>query len=299
MEKAEIIATDTEMVASDNPQSLLALAINKGVDIEQLERLMALKERYDAAQAKKDFITAMSLFQSKVPVINKSKLVAYTTKDGGRTSYKFAELADIDEAIKWPMADCGLSKAWKIDDKDGSITVTCIISHANGHSECTTMTAQKDQSGGKNDIQSRASAVTYLQRYTLVGALGLTTASEDNDAVDDLPTSKGTAQSQQQSDLPWLNQTLKGETTLTREYRDCVAHLKNGAKMEELRNSFKISKATVAALEASAALPLCADAQLQQAIARAKGGEKGLVDKMDKAFAMTNEQIDQLSKTAQ
>ena len=44
------------------------------------------------------------------------------------------------------------------------------------------MTGAPDTSGSKNSIQSRGSAVSYLQRYSLVGALGLTTADEDMDA---------------------------------------------------------------------------------------------------------------------
>jgi uncharacterized protein (DUF3820 family) len=52
-----------------------------------------------------------------------------------------------------------------------------------GHSESTTLSAAKDGSGNKNDIQARGSAATYLQRYTLIGALGLTTANEDVDGA--------------------------------------------------------------------------------------------------------------------
>jgi hypothetical protein len=43
------------------------------------------------------------------------------------------------------------------------------------------MEAGKDMSGGKNDIQQIGSTQTYLQRYTLIGGLGLSTADEDND----------------------------------------------------------------------------------------------------------------------
>jgi len=38
-----------------------------------------------------------------------------------------------------------------------------------------------DKSGGKNDIQAIASSVTYLRRYTLTGALGISTCEDDND----------------------------------------------------------------------------------------------------------------------
>ena len=43
------------------------------------------------------------------------------------------------------------------------------------------MTADKDTSGNKNSIQSIGSTRTYLQRYTLIGALGLSTAEDDTD----------------------------------------------------------------------------------------------------------------------
>ena len=43
------------------------------------------------------------------------------------------------------------------------------------------MEVQADKSGSKNVIQAVGSAVTYGQRYTLIGALGITTADEDID----------------------------------------------------------------------------------------------------------------------
>ena len=59
--------------------------------------------------------------------------------------------------------------------------VTCFISHRDGHTEQTSMEAGKDDSGAKNNIQQKGSTQTYLQRYTLIGALGLSTAEGDND----------------------------------------------------------------------------------------------------------------------
>ena len=51
----------------DNPQSLLTIAIQNGANVEQLEKLLLLKERWDAAQAKKSFLAAISRFQSQIP----------------------------------------------------------------------------------------------------------------------------------------------------------------------------------------------------------------------------------------
>jgi hypothetical protein len=46
------------------------------------------------------------------------------------------------------------------------------------------MTAGADASGSKNDIQAISSTVTYLQRYTLLAATGLTSAEMDQDDDD-------------------------------------------------------------------------------------------------------------------
>jgi hypothetical protein len=50
-----------------------------------------------------------------------------------------------------------------------------------GHHEETTLSSSPDDSGGKNSIQAIGSAVTYLQRYTLLALTGLATREQDND----------------------------------------------------------------------------------------------------------------------
>ena len=43
------------------------------------------------------------------------------------------------------------------------------------------MQASPDLTGSKNPIQARGSAIEYLKRYTLIGALGISTADADID----------------------------------------------------------------------------------------------------------------------
>jgi hypothetical protein len=74
-----------------------------------------------------------------------------------------------------------LSYRWEINDDKDTLKVTCLVSHIAGHTERTTMTASPDTSGAKNAIQARGSALEYLKRYTLIGALGLSTADSDVD----------------------------------------------------------------------------------------------------------------------
>lgn len=169
--------SQTQALAPQDPSQLLALAVQKDLDLDKLERLMELQERWQKQQAKEAFFAALAKFQSTVPRIPRRKQ---------GHNYKYAPLEDIDETIRPAMLECQLTKRWEIGDEkvDGQdiIRVTCFITHVAGHSETTTLSGLPDTSGSKNAIQSRGSTVAYLQRYTLIGALGLSTADEDIDA---------------------------------------------------------------------------------------------------------------------
>jgi uncharacterized protein YhaN len=153
------------------PTNLLELAVSKGADVDQLEKLMALQANYEAKQAKTAYLIAVTKFQSEVPRITKSK---------SGHNFSYAPLADIVEQIKSTLQSCGLSYRFEQNHQNG-IEVTCVLSHIEGHSERTSMKADADTSGSKNSVQAIGSTVSYCQRYTLIGSLGLTTADEDMD----------------------------------------------------------------------------------------------------------------------
>lgn len=160
---------------------LIELAVTSGADIGKLEKLMELQERYEAGQALKAFNVAMSEFQSNLPIIEKSGIVDFTSTKG-RTYYRYARLEDISAAIKQPLKDAGLSYRFNQRQENGVITVTCIITHKEGHSESNDLSSGIDSSGGKDAIKGTASTISYLRRYTLTGGLGIVVGGEDDDA---------------------------------------------------------------------------------------------------------------------
>lgn len=169
-------------VPAVTPMQVLQIAIDKGATVEQLASLMDLQERWEATEARKAFVAAMTQFKANPPTILKAKHVSFEISTGGFTEYFHATLADVCEAATKALAEVGISHRWSISQEGGGISVTCILTHARGHSEPTTMTAMADTSGRKNSIQAVASTVTYLQRYTLLAATGLTTRDiVDND----------------------------------------------------------------------------------------------------------------------
>lgn len=180
--KAVVLANET------TPENLLAIAVKKGASVEQLEKLMDLQERWQKQVSQKAFLEAMSKFQADCPELKKTKRVKYTTKSGQTIDYGYAPLSSIAKQIKLPLKECGLSYRWESEEKESKIHITCVASHLEGHSEKATMSAGKDTSGGKNEIQQISSSHTYMQRYTLIEVFGITTADEDVDGQVDEKT---------------------------------------------------------------------------------------------------------------
>jgi len=176
------MSDETKELQSYSPHGLISQALAQNVPIETLERLMDLQERWQSGQAKSEFLKSMSEFQSKVPELIKSKKVDFPSKTGGNVKYNYTPLSKISKAIQPILKECGLSYRWEFEEANDKIKCICIISHVAGHSEKNSMVAGKDTTGNKNDIQSIGSTRQYLQRYTLIGVLGLSTADQDNEA---------------------------------------------------------------------------------------------------------------------
>jgi hypothetical protein len=162
------------------PATLLQIAIDKGADLEKLEKLMELQTRWEAQQAKKAYSEAMTAFKAKPPEIEKDKKVSFKTSSGV-TAYNHASLANVTKTIGSELSKYGLSSAWVTKQDEKGVTVTCRISHILGHSEETSLTAALDTSGGKNNIQALGSTISYLERYTILALTGLATHEMDDD----------------------------------------------------------------------------------------------------------------------
>lgn len=166
------------------PVTLLEMAVQKGTDLDQLQKLMDLQERWEASEAKKAFTTAMSAFKQEAVEITKNKTVTYKNQDNSETSYSHATLDHVIEVVTPKLSQHGLSHKWSTAQGEGGrITVSCELTHALGHSECVSLTASPDDSGKKNNIQRIASTVTYLERYTFLMITGLAAKGLDDDGA--------------------------------------------------------------------------------------------------------------------
>lgn len=163
-----------------NPMQMLGHAVQQGMPIETLRELMQLKKEWEADEARKAFVAAMAAFKANPPEIVKDKHVEYTTSKG-TTSYDHATLGRLCTAIIKGLAEHSISHRWETAQQENRIKVTCVLTHSQGHSESVSLHSESDNSGGKNNIQAIGSAVTYLQRYTLLAATGLAALDQDDD----------------------------------------------------------------------------------------------------------------------
>jgi hypothetical protein len=169
-------------------------AMDPSFDVAKLEQLLAVKERWEANEARKAFVGALAEFKANPPELIKNQHVKFSNKAGGVTEYHHATLDQVSVHIGKALSEHGLSHRWDVKQVDGGmIRVTCVLTHCLGHSESVSMEASRDDSGSKNNIQALGSAVTYLQRYTLLAATGMAVKGQDNDGAgaDDSGMSEG------------------------------------------------------------------------------------------------------------
>lgn len=147
------------------------MALNPEISPERVERFIALKRQVDADAARREFDTAIAEAKAQItPVIKNAS---------GHNNKRYADFAAIAKAVDPIITSFGLSYRFRTTQTD-KISVTCVLSHKAGHFEETTLSGPADSSGSKNAIQAIGSTLTYLQRYTLVQALGLAAAEDDD-----------------------------------------------------------------------------------------------------------------------
>ncbi|MQY48233.1 hypothetical protein GAO09_19550 [Rhizobiales bacterium RZME27] len=160
-----------QAAAPMTPMEMVGRALEMGVSADILKQMMDLRDREDAKQARKAFDAAISKAKSRMSPVVKNAT--------GHNSKRYADFSAIARMVDPILSEYGLSYRFKTTQID-KITVTCVLSHEDGHSEETTLSAPSDTTGNKNAIQAIGSTITYLSRYSLMASLGLS-ASEDDD----------------------------------------------------------------------------------------------------------------------
>lgn len=162
----------------DDPMSLLTMAVQQGANVDTLERLAVLREKFLAEKARKAYFDSLAAFQSECPVIVKSNRVIFS----GSEKYRYAPIDKIIQTVGPLLQKHGF--AFQRDSKieNGWVEAIVTITHREGHSETKSFRVPTDSKAGMSEQQKYGAALTFADRYAFTGALGIKTGDEDNDA---------------------------------------------------------------------------------------------------------------------
>lgn len=174
--------------ATGDAKSILAVAVEKGIDPASIQKLVELVWKQEERTAAREFADALRAFQERCPAIVKKKRADISTRGGGAYSYRYAPLDQIAATVDPLLHELGLAYSWDSRTDGEQMTVTCTLRHLSGHRETASFTCPTtSRNPGMSDAQKSASAMTFARRQTLTAILGITTADEDVDGGDDTP----------------------------------------------------------------------------------------------------------------
>jgi len=178
------MTTLKEIIPADPQAQTLAMigvieraAHSTEVDVEKMERLLAMQERILARDAVMQFNAAMAEMQSEMPEITERGQI----KVNSQVRSTYATFEDINDAVKPVLQRHGFAMTFRTEVKDNQIIVTGVLMHKAGHREETSLPLPSDTSGSKNTVQAIGSSVSYGKRYVMSALLNITTRGDDDD----------------------------------------------------------------------------------------------------------------------
>ncbi len=190
---ARIAEGETMPVPAVNEASAMISMIERAardpsVNIEKMERLFEMHQRMQADRAKREFWTAFSEMQPKLPTIDRNGEIKTNEKDaaGNKTGKqvkqsKYALWEDIDEAARPVYSASGFSLSFRVTQTPERMTTTAVLAHRCGHVEETSISLPIDTSGSKNNVQGWGSAMSYGKRYSATAILNIVSRGQDDD----------------------------------------------------------------------------------------------------------------------
>ncbi len=143
-------------------------------EFEQVERETPYRFQPHSAEIEK-VAAALAKAQGHFGNVAKSKTAKIQTREKGTYTYNFADLGDIMEMLRKPLADAQLSIVhFTHESADGLVLETRLI-----HTSGQWLATQLPLTGGSTP-QALGSSITYMRRYS-VGCLAGVVTEEDED----------------------------------------------------------------------------------------------------------------------
>ena len=160
---------------------IIRAATDPAIDVDKMERLMAMHERLTARQAEARFNDAMADAQSEMRPVA-------ADAENTQTKSKYATYAAVDQMLRPIYAKHGFSLSF--DSGDGApenhVRVLCYVGHRDGFTRTYRVDMPADGKGAKGgDVMTKThatgSAFTYAQRYLLKLVFNVAIGEFDDD----------------------------------------------------------------------------------------------------------------------
>ncbi len=166
---------EAEMLPADPMVSMIErVAMDPQADLSKLERMLEMKEKLDAQNAKATFDAAFSKASAEFPDIP-------LNGENKHQKTKYALLKDILSGVRPVLSKHGLALSFSTSVDPDFVTVTAELSHEGGHSKRNSIPLPRDTGAGRNAVQAVGSSQTYGQRYTAQAILGLSLGDDTED----------------------------------------------------------------------------------------------------------------------
>lgn len=204
-------------------------AADPKVDVEKMERLMAMYERVEARSAETAFNDAMTEAQSRV-----TRISADSTNPQTRSQY--ASYAKLDSILRPIYTECGFALSFDTgsDAPADHVRVLCYVSHRGGHSRTYHADMPADGKGAKGgDVMTKThafgSGASYGMRYLLKMIFNVAIGEDDDDGN----KAAKTPQRGQPRDGMRLEDMPDQRQVVIRENADVIIELADAGRLDE------------------------------------------------------------------
>ena len=170
-----------------SPNEMIRLAIEGNADLEKLEKLLDLQERYERNEARKAFSSDFSVVQANITAVVKKE-------SNPQTHSKYAGLDSVLETSKPVYTAQGFSIIFYEGktDVEENVRVCADVLHKAGHKETYHLDVPLGGVGIKGivnmtKIHAKATSVTYGRRYLLCMIWNIPTQDDDGAGADEKP----------------------------------------------------------------------------------------------------------------
>lgn len=166
-----------------SPSHMIQIALQQDLDIEKLEKLIQLKERFEVAEAIKQYNVSMSDVHRKMPSVAK-------TEKNNQTSSLYASLSGIINTAKPIYSEEGFAVSFYEEDSklEGHVRICVDLTHRSGHHKTYHYDMPLDGKGIKGNvnmtaIHAKASSMAYGRRYLMCMVFNIPTGDDDGNAA--------------------------------------------------------------------------------------------------------------------